>query len=175
MGEVDLWAFKCFIGGISMNTRHLIRTGAAILALILVSCAGGEANTAIRKVQMFHIKSLQSVQSKDRFIDSETKKRMWGAISNRERLERVGNYYTVHWRTSDTATPVVVRLDYRQANTGSKTFTQEQSYANPRRSNKTDFTVTGAAYHTQGRVVSWRVQVLQGGQVIGEETSFLWD
>lgn len=158
-----------------MNTRHLFRAGALALALTLVSCAGGGADTAIRKVQIFHLKSPRPVASKDYLIASETKKRMWGAISNQERMDRVGNYYTVHWKTSDTSTPVVVKMEYRQANTASKLFTQEVTVSSPRRSNKTEFTVTGDAYHTQGRVVSWRVQVIQGGQVIGEETSFLWD
>lgn len=158
-----------------MNTRHLIRAGAAILAILLASCAGSGANSAIRKVQMFHLKSAAPMDSKDRLIQSETKKRLWGAISNTERHERLGNYYTVHWHTNDTANPVVVKFDYRQANTGSKTFSMEQTYSSPRRSSKTDFTVTGPAYHTQGRVVAWRIQVVQAGQVIGEETSFLWD
>jgi hypothetical protein len=158
-----------------MNTRHIFRAGALALVLALVSCAGGGAETAIRKVQIFHLKSPRPAASKDYLISSETKKRMWGAISNQERADRMGNYYTVHWKTPDTATPVVVRFEYRQANTGSKLFTQEQAYPNPGRSNKTEFTVTGEAYHTQGRVVAWRVQVIQGGQVIGEETSFLWD
>lgn len=158
-----------------MNTRHLFRAGAISFLLALASCAGGGADTAIRKVQIFHLKSMRPTASKDYLISSETKKRMWGAITNQERMDRMGNYYTVHWNTGDTSSPVVVKMDYRQANTGSKVFTQEKSYPNPGRSNKTDFTVTGQAYHTQGRVVSWRVQVIQGGQVIGEETSFLWD
>jgi hypothetical protein len=158
-----------------MNTRHILRAGALVLAFAMASCAGGGADTAIRKVQIFHLKSPRPVASKDYLIASETKKRMWGAISNQERMDRVGNYYTVHWKASDINTPAVVRFEYRQANTGSKLFTQEQTYGTPSRSNKTEFTVTGPAYHTQGRVVAWRVQVLQGGQVIGEETSFLWD
>ena len=158
-----------------MNTNLILRAGALALVINLVSCAGGGADTAIRKVQMFHLKTPNPVASKDYLISSETKKRMWGAISNQERMERVGNYYTVHWRTNDSATPVVVKMEYRQANTGSKLYTQEKTYASPGTSNKTEFTVTGQAYQTQGRVVAWRIQVIQGGQVIGQETSFLWD
>jgi hypothetical protein len=158
-----------------MNTPHILRAGALALAFAMVSCAGGGADTAIRKVQIFHLKSARPAASKDYLISSETKKRMWGAITNQERMDRLGNYYTVHWKTGDTSTPAVVKFEYRQANTGSKLFTQETAYPNPGRSNKTEFTVTGPAYHTQGRVVAWRVQVIQGGQVIGEETSFLWD
>jgi hypothetical protein len=152
-----------------MKTRLLTRASVLALAVLLGACAGQKAPSSIRKVQMFHLKSVQPLDTKERMIQSETKKRMWGAISNTERRERLGNYYTVHWKTSDTATPVKVKIDYRQANTGSKVFSQEMDYPSPARSNKTEFTVTGEAYHTQGCVVSWRIQV------IGEETSFLWD
>ncbi len=175
MGEVDLWAVKCFLEGIHMKTRFITRASVLVLAVFLGACAGQQAKSSIRKVQMFHLKSVQPLDTKERLIQSETKKRMWGAISNTERRERLGNYYTVHWKTSDTTTPAKVKIEYRQANTGSKIFTQEVDYPAPARSNKTEFTVIGEAYHTQGRVVSWRIQVIQGGQVIGEETSFLWD
>jgi hypothetical protein len=52
---------------------------------------------------------------------------------------------------------------------------QEVQVAAPRKKNKTEFQIIGQPYLQSGRVVAWRIQVIQGGQVIGQETSFLWD
>lgn len=158
-----------------MNNRLIYCAGLLATSLLLGACGSSRDNSAIRKVQAFHLKSDKPMPTRDRMIKSETNSRMWGAITNSERADRLGNYYTAHWHTKDTTTPAKVRIEYRQANTGAKLFSQEVDYPSPARNNKTEFTITGAAYHTQGRVVAWRIQVIQGGEVIGQETSFLWE
>ena len=166
----------CFLGDtITMNKRLISCAGLLAATMLLGACGSARDNSAIRKVQAYHLKTDKPSATKDRMIQSETQSRMWGAITNAERAERFGNYYTAHWSTKDTTTPAKVRIEYRQANTGAKLYSQEIDYPTPARHNKTEFTITGAAYHTQGRVVSWRIQVIQGNEVIGQETSFLWE
>jgi hypothetical protein len=156
-----------------MRTRITLFAG-LVAATLLGGCASHQPASAIHKVQMFHLKSELLPMTQDQMIRSETQKRMWGAISWSERHARLGNYYLVHWGAGD-GSPATVRFEYRQAKTGSKLFKQEVEVAAPARKNSTEFQVIGPAYESQGRVVAWRIQVIQGGQVVGEETSFLWN
>lgn len=142
--------------------------------LTLGACTSSGPASAIRKIQIYHLRDVQVV-TPERMIRSESKSRLWGAVSGLERRGRMGNYFTVHWKTPDRQTPVKIRFDYHQALTQSKLFTQEIDVPAPKRSNVTEFKVIGQPYHTQGRVVAWRVQVIQGGQIIGQENSFLWE
>jgi hypothetical protein len=38
----------------------------------------------------------------------------------------------------------------------------------------TELPLTGAAYRNLGRLVAWRVSLWNGGQLLGEQKSFLW-
>ena len=142
---------------------------------LMAGCASKSPATAIGKVQMFHLKSVQPEGTRDPLILSETRNRMWGAVTREEREARLGNYYAVHWKTDDPKTPATVTFQYKQARSGSTLHTQSVTVAVPHGSNVTKFEVTGAPYQTGGRVVAWRIAVEQGGRVVGEETSFLWN
>jgi len=124
---------------------------------------------------MYHLKSERLEGTRDPMIVSETRNRMWGAVTREERVARLGNYYAVHWKVDDATTPATVTFQYKQAKSGSTLHTQSVTVPAPRGSNVTKFEVTGAPYQTDGRVVAWRIAVEQGGRVVGEETSFLWN
>lgn len=151
--------------------------GALLLAsgLALASCSSSGPASAITRVQPFHLKSDSPPDQANPMIASEYSEIMHGAISNSERRDRVGNYYTVKWSGRGLTGPVTVRLEYRQAEKGTQLRTQEVVVANPQRSNTTRFQVTGPAYRTDGRVVAWRIVVLDNGVPVAVETSSLWD
>jgi hypothetical protein len=153
----------------------LFLLGSLAAILLLGACSTGKPETAIRKVQIFHMKSDRPPATADPMIVSETRKRMWGAISPSERRARIGNYYAAHWRAAQPGQPATVRLEFRQANTGSKTHVQEVALPAAGARNVTNFNIIGEAYQTGGRVVAWRLTVAQGDQLIGEESSFLWN
>ena len=142
---------------------------------LLSGCASNQPASAISKVQMFHLKTEKGVATRDQMILSESRSRFWGALTREERQGRLGNYYKVHWKAEDEATPVTVKFEYRQASSGSTLHTQTTTVPSPHGSNVTEFQVTGPAYQKDGRVVAWRVTVEQGGRVLGEESSFLWN
>lgn len=146
-----------------------------LLSLLLAGCVSQKPETAIRKVQMFHLKTIRPPATKDEMIRSETRKRLWGAVTPSEQRERIGNYYAVHWKAPDETLPATVRMEYRQANQGSEIRSQEVVVPAPKGKNVTKFSVIGEPYRMDGRVVSWRAVIEQGGQVVGEETSFLWN
>jgi hypothetical protein len=50
-----------------------------------------------------------------------------------------------------------------------------QEVTNVRRSNWSNFQVTGPAYNGNGRVTSWKLTLERGGEIIGSQQSYLWE
>lgn len=89
--------------------------------------------------------------------------------------ERDGHYYTVWWSAADRSQPVTVRLEYRQRDDAMNVRMIEQQVANPGRSEKSFFELTGDAYREGGPVVAHRVVLLQGGSELVDWKSYLWE
>ncbi|MGB1260144.1 MAG: hypothetical protein ACPG6P_08900, partial [Akkermansiaceae bacterium] len=70
--------------------------------------------------------------------------------------------------------PTHVVMDYQQAATGSKVLRKTHNLPAATPSGKVEFHVTGENYRTQGRVLSWRVRLMQGKKVLSEKRSYLW-
>lgn len=157
-----------------MNVRPVLLFW-MLLALLAGGCAGTRPDSPISKVQMHHMRSERLPGGVDQLIVSEQRKRLHGAITPRERRERLGNYYSVHWRVAEEGGPVTVLFEYRQAERGSEVRRQEVVVPSPRGKQITHFQVTGPAYATDGRVIAWRITLLRDGQPIAVETSYLWD
>ena len=67
-----------------------------------------------------------------------------------------------------------LRFEYRQSVTRSAVKRQEIEIADVRRENVTKFQVTGAEYQTNGKILSWRAVLVQGGKEIATTQSFMW-
>ena len=144
---------------------------------LLASCSSsdnGNGLATISKVNPYHLQPGKRIETQDRMIRHEQKYHLHGAIATEDFLERYGHYYTIHWSTKDTGTPVTVRLDYTQGNTGPTVHSIETEVASPRRNNATKFRVTGTEYETNGPITSWKVSLIVGGQTASESKSFLW-
>ena len=76
-------------------------------------------------------------------------------------------------RTQDRVTPVRARFEYRQSATGFKVFVKEVEVE--ARRGQVRFEVTGQEYRERGRLLGWRVVLTQGGHLLGERKSYLWD
>jgi hypothetical protein len=97
-----------------------------------------------------------------------------GAVDNVDKARRDGNYFTFFWR-SDVKADLTVRLEYRQENLGAFVQAKEISYTGVKGSMKTDFKVVGDDYRQDGRVMAWRVLLIQNGKIVGLMASNLWD
>ena len=143
----------------------------ALVALLALSACGSRESLVVKQ---FTLRDVDAAWSKDRLIRGEGRKRLYGAVSQAEREDRKGQYYSVRWRASATGEPVKVEFAYRQAATGSKI----QTLAHQLPAGDTgvvEFSVTGESYREGGRVLSWRMRLYQGEVLLGEQKSFLWD
>jgi hypothetical protein len=100
--------------------------------------------------------------------------RLYGAISNADRNQRYGNYLDFFWRVKRPAN-VTVRLEYRQEKLRSFVQAREISYANAKGNQKTEFAIIGDDYLQDGRVIAWRCLLIENGQIVAENRSYLWE
>lgn len=143
--------------------------------MLLGGCATKEdAPVAITKVNPYHFTPGRQPRTEDPMTRFEQSRMAHGQITNAERRERLGNYYSVFWKTK-TKSPATVRLEYRQGNTGPKIYSKETFVADPGRTNVTKFEVVGDEYHSLGKVTQWKVSIVEDGVVVSEYKSFLWN
>jgi hypothetical protein len=100
--------------------------------------------------------------------------RLYGAITNADKSQRYGNYFDFFWRVKRPA-KVTVRLEYRQEKLRSFIQAREISYLNAKGNMKTEFAVIGDDYLQDGRVTAWRCLLIEGGKIVAENRSYLWE
>lgn len=160
-----------------LSLRLLWVASLLVSASALSSCSsvGESPGGKISKVKVFHLIPTEQVRSSDRSLAFERQYRLRGAVTAAEQRERAGQYYDFLWSVTDRTQPVTIKMQYRQANTGLETFVMTQEVTNVRRSNWSNFQVTGPAYNGNGRVTSWKLTLERGGQVLGSQQSYLWE
>ena len=132
-----------------------------------------QSATAITNSKYFLLDPAKQPASIDPMIRFEQRHYLHGAITSEDRKDRYGHYY-VFWWTDNARTPAVIRLEYRQENTGVQVKVQEFAVNAPYQRNKSRFQVTGAEYQSGGRVTPWRVSIIRNGRVIAHDQSYLW-
>ena len=138
-------------------------------ALFLVSCAAPDT----LRVRQFHLQDTD-VATGHPFIRAEMNKRLYGAVTARERTLRKGNYYHLRWHGLTGQKPIKVIFEYRQARTGAKVNRRE--FRSPgSRKGELEIVVSGLEYLQHGHVQAWRVTLLEGETKIATKKSYLWD
>jgi hypothetical protein len=107
-------------------------------------------------------------------ITFERQYRLFGAVTKLDQHQRFGNYFDFFWRVKQPS-DVTVRLEYRQEKLHAHVQAQEISYANVRGNRRTEFRVIGDDYFDGGRVIAWRCLLINGGRIVAENRSFLWE
>lgn len=128
----------------------------------------------VTKVNPYHFSEKERLRTEDQMIEFEYARRTHGVIENTEVRDRMGNYFSVFWKT-ETKNPATIRLEYRQGATGPKIYSKETFVPDPGRRNVTKFEVVGDEYHKLGKVTQWKVSILEDGVVVSEYKSFLWN
>lgn len=137
--------------------------------VFLVSCGAPD----ILRVRQFHLQDTD-VSTGHPFIRAEMNKRLYGAVTARERTLRKGNYYHVRWHGLTGQKPIRLVFEYRQARTGVKVNRREfRLPGSPK--GKSEIVVAGLEYLKYGHVQAWRVNLFEGDSKISVKKSYLWD
>jgi len=139
------------------------------LVLLLVSCGAPET----LRVRQFHLRDTK-VSTGDLFIRAEMNKRLHGAVTEEERNLRKGNYYHVRWHGLSGTKPVRVLFEYRQTRTGAKVKKYETTAPAAAKGDR-QISINGEDYLKNGRVLAWRASLYDGGTLVAQKESYLWD
>ena len=107
-------------------------------------------------------------------ITFERQYRLFGAVTKLDQRQRFGNYFDFYWRVKHPA-DVTVRLEYRQEKLHAHVQAQEVAYNDVHGNQRTEFKVIGDDYLDGGRVLAWRCLLINGGRIVAENRSFLWE
>lgn len=161
------------------ETRNFrLRLGClAILVSALSACSSPAVGPGgkISKVKYYHLMPFFTPQTTNQTILFERQHFIYGAVTKKEVVDRFGHYYAFFWKATDRSTPVTVRFEYMQAQSGLRKHVQEQVVEDIRRTNISKFQVTGPEYQKGGRILAWRVSVLRGKEELASQQSALWN
>jgi hypothetical protein len=90
----------------------------------------------------------------DPMIAFERQRVNFGAVTQLDRQQRYGHYYTFFWRTARKA-DLTLRFEYRQQNLGSYVQAKEISYPGAKGSVMSQFQVIGDDYAEEGLTQSF--------------------
>jgi hypothetical protein len=142
-------------------------------AMVLVGC-GGSPDPLVVKQYTLRDATLPSMD--DPMVRGEVLHRLYGAVSWSERLDRLGQYFTVLWSEREGAgEPVRVVFEYQQAASGDKVKRRFQEFASEEVEGKAQFKVIGEDFRKNGRVLAWRISLWRGKKEVASEQSYLWE
>lgn len=134
------------------------------------------ANKGILHVDVFHLKSTELENVRVGMVRGEQRKRLYGAITHQQQLERIGLYYTALWDDPSLAQEGgTLKFEYLQHITGADVQVLEHKIPTGQVKGSVDFSIIGSDYLRKGRVLAWRLTYQRGGEVIASEQSYLWE
>ncbi|MES2996482.1 MAG: hypothetical protein V4733_06700 [Verrucomicrobiota bacterium] len=150
-----------------------VRTiGPILLAILTAACS---APPAALVVKPFTLRDEKRDPGSEPMVEMEKQRRLLGAVSMKERRQRLGQYYTVVWNDPHAGAPVTVAFSYLQGGTASRVKTTERSFPAAATSGTAEFAVRGDNYFDHGRVTAWRISLKRGGMEVAAKQSYLWE
>ena len=146
-----------------------MRVFLALATLLLVSCGAPES----LRIRQFHLRETK-VATGHPFIRAETNKRLHGAVTEKERELRRGNYYHIRWHGLSGQNPVKVVFEYRLARTGAA-VRKIGFVAGASKKGDREIVIGGIEYMKDGHVQSWRVTLYDGDTKVSVKKSYLWE
>lgn len=162
------------IGFLALAAANLCAAPARLLEKADVLPLALDDAFQFRKTKLFHNDPEFFKSSIDSMISFERQRVNFGAISNYDRQERYGHYFTFYWR-AERPSDVIVRLEYRQQNLGSHVQAREKTYKGAKGTMKSEFQVIGDDYRQEGKITAWRVVLIESGKIVALNQSFLWN
>jgi hypothetical protein len=127
-------------------------------------------------VKQFTLRDSGNPEGDDPMVRGEIQRRLYGAVSNSERRDRLGQYFTVIWNdASGVGQPVELVFDYQQASTGARVKREVRGFDPEASSGQAEFQFIGEPFREEGRVLAWRAALVRGGKELASEQSYLWE
>ena len=150
-------------------------SSAACLGIILLlsSCSH---DSYIERVREVPLKSVEMPGIDSGLHRANTSYLMHGALTSKERFDRLGQYYYVVWHDGQPEKSARLEMKYQQSGTGSKVLTKTLTLK-PERSGgttRTNFEFIGDNYRTNGNVLSWKITLFVDGKPVSSRQSYLW-
>ena len=143
-----------------------------MMLALLSSCVSNE----VLRVDSFHLKDIQVESYEAGMVRGEQRKRLHGAVSNQERQNRLGLYYTANWNDPALMQQAgILQFEYLQQITGASVQKMHHNIKVGESEGTIDFKIIGQAYQTKGRVLAWRLTYWRAGKLIASEQSYLWE
>jgi len=144
-----------------------------MLACLLVACTSTDRTLVVKQ---FTLRDSGNPDRDDPMVRGEIQQRMYGAVSDSERRDRLGQYYTVQWwDQSEVGSPAELVFDYQQAATGSEVKREVRGFDAEATSGQAEFRFVGEEFRKDGRVLAWRVALMRGGYELASKQSYLWE
>jgi len=169
------------IGEIRGWHRRVRRMKLAVMRFVipvLLACLVSACSTTDRPlvVKQFVLRDSGNPDGDDPMVRGEIQRRFYGAVSDRERRDRLGQYYTVQWQDeSGVGEPVELVFDYQQASTGARVKREVRGFDPSATSGQAEFQFIGEGFREKGRVLAWRAALMRGGRELASEQSYLWE
>jgi hypothetical protein len=145
----------------------------ALLACLLVACSSTDQTLVVKQ---FTLRDAGNPDGDDPMVRGEIQRRLYGAVSESERQDRLGQYFTVQWNDdSGVGQAVEVVFDYQQASTGSRLKREVRGFDPEATSGQAEFKFIGESFRQEGRVLAWRAALKRGGRELASEQSYLWE
>lgn len=152
--------------------------------LIGLLCLSFTACTSYDKTQLLEIVELPikstripSMAWQNTPLRAQAQYIFYGTNSEKERRERVGDYYFVSWYDSEPSLPVTITMYYTQSASGSKVLSSQLIVSAPRAKEgkqKAQFFFTGADRAKRGDILSWKMDIYAGDKLVDSKQSYLW-
>lgn len=109
-------------------------------------------------------------------VRGEQQKRFYGAVTKKDRQERVGQYYTVAWALPEAPKePTSIEFHYRLAATASKEYLYVMKLPEGQRRGKVEFKHIGSEYEKSGNVIAWKMDLKVGNTLYATRESYMWE
>lgn len=158
-----------------------------VFCVSVLVALGALFQTACQSVEHSYITSVADVPLKDLStpptswesspLRANTLYLLYGAKSDAEAQNRVGDYYYVRWYDAEPDKPIRLVMSYTQARMGSTVLTAQHEIKEPRSNEGTRmyrFAFNGPVRKKLGDVLSWRVELYVDGQLRDSRQSYLW-
>jgi len=123
------------------------------------------------EVDLFHMRSTELAGHEAGMVRGDQLRVLYGKVETNERVRQLGQYYT--FRRSQLNEEAVVKFFYQQVDTRSKVYQvdlpMEAGVAT------VEFANSGEDYLKRGRLLAWKAELWQGGEIVTSEQSYMWE